>query len=65
MPKPNQSFFVFRILSKYFFFFFFFLQKQVFKENGEWRIEPKMRRFLTVFASAIKKDPYDVNKKTR
>ena len=30
----------------------------LFKEKGEWKIEPKQKEgFLTVFAMAIKKDP--------
>ena len=45
--------------------FFFFTEKEVFKEKGEWKIEQKMKRvfFVTVFTTAIKKEPHNVNKK--
>ena len=36
MPKPSQSFFVYRMQSKD--FFFFFTDKQLFKVKQEWRI---------------------------
>ena len=36
---------------------FFFTEKELFKEKGEWRIEPKTtRKFLTALATAIKKE---------
>ena len=55
-PKPNQSFFVYRIQSKA---NFFLTEKELFKKNWEWRIEQKRKEgyFLNAFATAIKKDP--------
>ena len=39
-PKPNQSFFVYRIQSKE----FFFSEKELFKEKWEGRIEQKAKK---------------------
>ena len=67
--KPSQSFFVYCIQSKeFFFFFFFFLQKTNFlrkRESGGLNKKKKTKNkkqkrkvgFLTVLATAIKKDP--------
>ena len=39
-PKPSQSFFVYHIRSKE----KFFTEKELFKEEEEWKIKQKMKR---------------------
>ena len=60
MPKPSQSFFVYRIQSKE----KDFTGKEFLQEKGNWRIEQKQKEgFLTALITAIKKDPHNINKR--